>query len=319
MSELSCNSLNNWLKFKHLVLLETLSRTKNMHAAAEQMNLSQPAVSKMLKEIESLLGFTVFERQPRSMPVTALGKHVIIYAQKVLNDAKNFVEEIEVLRQGGHGYLKVGGIFAATAVVIPNSIIEIKEKWPLLSIDVVENTSDHLMEMLNDRILDLAIGRFTDHKQSQFFDFQALGPEPFCIVVNKKHPCSNQDFCRVEELLKWPWVLYPKGTPIRERMEKAFIRANVKIPLNTVNTMSMQTFLQILKGAPMVAMLPEAMVQQQVKEGTLHMLKTNLVIDYQDYGILTRKGEMVSDIAQKFINILRINSNIESVTSNGRN
>lgn len=316
MSDLSYNSLNNWLKFKHLVLLETLSRTKNMHIAAEQMNLSQPAVSKMLKEIESLLGFTVFERQPRSMPVTALGSHVVIYAQKVLNDAKGFVEEMEILRQGGHGYLKVGGIFAATAVVIPNSIIEIKKRWPLLSIDVVEQTSDHLMEMLNERTLDLAVGRFTNHTQSQFFDFEPLGPEPFCIVVNKEHPCSNQEYCNVEELLEWPWVLYPKGTPIRERMEKAFIRANVKIPLNTVNTMSMQTFLQILKGAPMVAMLPEAMVQQQVREGRLHILKTNLVIDHQDYGILKRKGEMVSDITQKFIHILKNNSNLESISSN---
>ena len=52
MADLTYASLNNWLKFKHLVLLETLARTNNMHLAAEQMNLSQPAVSKMLKEIE---------------------------------------------------------------------------------------------------------------------------------------------------------------------------------------------------------------------------------------------------------------------------
>ena len=175
MADLTYSSLNNWLKFKHLVLLETLARTNNMHLAAEQMNLSQPAVSKMLKEIEGLLGFQVFERLPRNMPVTALGEHVIRYAQRVLNDAKHFVEDIEILRLGGHGFLKVGGIFAATAVVIPNSIIEIKKQWPLLSIDVVEQTSDHLMEMLSEHTLDLAIGRFTDVTQSQFFDFQPLG------------------------------------------------------------------------------------------------------------------------------------------------
>ncbi len=80
MADLTYSSLNNWLKFKHLVLLETLARTNNMHLAAEQMNLSQPAVSKMLKEIEGLLGFQVFERLPRNMPVTALGEHVIRYA-----------------------------------------------------------------------------------------------------------------------------------------------------------------------------------------------------------------------------------------------
>ena len=106
MAELSCSSFNNWFKYRHLVLLETLARTNNMHLAAEQMNLSQPAISKMLKEIENLLGFAVFERLPRSMPVTALGQHVIRYSQRVLNDAQHFVEDIEMLRLGGHGFLK---------------------------------------------------------------------------------------------------------------------------------------------------------------------------------------------------------------------
>lgn len=308
MSDLSYSSLNNWLKYKHLVLLETLARTHNMHLAAEQMNLSQPAVSKMLKEIESLLGFAIFERLSRSMPVTALGQHVVLYAQRVLNDAKHFVEDIEMLRLGGHGYLKLGGIFAATAVVIPNSIIEIKKKWPLLSIDVVEQTSDHLMEMLSEHTLDLAIGRFTQVSQQQFFDFQPLGPEPFCIVVNRDHPCAQDKVCKIEALLDWPWVLYPKGTPIRQRMEAAFTRAKVKIPLNTVNTMSMQTFLQMLKTAPMIAMLPEAMVNQQVKEGKLCKLETDLVLDAQDYGILTRKGEPISEIATVFMQILLRNA-----------
>ncbi len=68
MADLTYSSLNNWLKFKHLVLLETLARTNNMHLAAEQMNLSQPAVSKMLKEIEGLLGFQVLSVCPEICP-----------------------------------------------------------------------------------------------------------------------------------------------------------------------------------------------------------------------------------------------------------
>lgn len=66
--------------------------------------------------------------------------------------------------------------------------------------------------------------------------------------------------------------------------------------------------LQILKGAPMVGMLPEAMVIDQVKEGQLQILETDLILDAQDYGILTRKNEPVSDIAAAFINILLKNA-----------
>lgn len=100
MSELSFSSFCGWLKFRHLLLIDTLGRTRNMHLAAQQMNLSQPAISKMLKEIESLLGFALFERQPRSMPPTALGEHVLRYAQIALNDARSFVEQIGSLREG---------------------------------------------------------------------------------------------------------------------------------------------------------------------------------------------------------------------------
>lgn len=304
MADLNYSTFNNWFKFKHLVLIDTLARTKNMHLTAEQMNLSQPAISKMLKEVESLIGFAIFERLPRTLLVTALGQHVVNYAQRVLNNAKNFVEEIEILRKGGHGYLKIGGIFAASAGVIPSAIIDIKSRWPLLTIDVVEQTSDQQLKMLAEHTLDLAIGRYTDHTQSEFFDFIPLGPEPFSIAVNAQHPCAAQKFCKLEELLKWPWVIYPKGTPIRRRMEEAFARANVKLPLNTVNTVSMQTFLQILQNAPVVGMLPEAMVSQLVADGKLHILETDLFIEAQEYGILTRKGEKPTEVAQVFIELL---------------
>ena len=60
MSNLSYSSFYNWMKLRHLVLIETLARTNNMHLTAEQMNLSQPAISKMLKEIENLIGFKLF-------------------------------------------------------------------------------------------------------------------------------------------------------------------------------------------------------------------------------------------------------------------
>src|SRR5690606_39792149 len=81
-------------------------------------------------------------------------------------------------------------------------------------------------------------------------------------------------------------------------------RSSDLVPLNTVNTMSMQTFLQIIQTAPMVAMLPEAMVAQQVKDGKLCIIETELILDAQDYGILTRKNEPISEIAQTFIEIL---------------
>lgn len=308
MSDLSFSTVCNWLKFKHLVLIDTLARTRNMHAAALHMNLSQPAVSKMLREIERLLGFDLFQRLPRNMPPTALGEHVVRYAQIALNDANKFVDQISSLREGGHGFLKVGAIFAATAVVLPDAIVELKKRWPLLSIEVVEQTSDHLMEMLDDKKLDLAVARYTSENQQQTYDFQALAPEPFCMVVNSRHPLTEREQTPLQALGNWPWILYPVGTPIRARMEQAFAQAGIATPKNTIDTISMQTFLQVLQSGPMIAMLPASMAQPHLDSGLLKVLDTPLKLAPQDYGILTRRGEPLLGAASEFAEILLANA-----------
>lgn len=310
MSDISFSTVCNWLKFKHLVLIETLARTRNMHTAAQHMNLSQPAVSKMLREIERLLGFDVFERLPRNMPPTALGEHVVRYAQIALNDASKFVDQISSLREGGHGFLKVGAIFAATAVVLPEAIVQLKARWPLLSIEVVEQTSDHLMEMLDDKKLDLAVARYTNENQQQVYDFQALAPEPFCMVVNSRHPLTELAQTPLQELGNWPWILYPLGTPIRARMEQAFAKAGIPTPKNTIDTISMQTFLQVLQAGPMIAMLPASMAQPHLDTGLLRVLNTPLKLAPQDYGILTRRGEPLLGAASEFAEILLANARL---------
>jgi DNA-binding transcriptional LysR family regulator len=308
MSDISFSTVCNWLKFKHLVLIDTLARTRNMHAAALHMNLSQPAVSKMLREIERLLGFDLFERLPRNMPPTALGEHVVRYAQIALNDANKFVDQISSLREGGHGFLKVGAIFAATAVVLPGALVQLKKRWPLLSIEIVEQTSDHLMEMLDDKKLDLAVARYTHENQQQVYDFQMLAPEPFCMVVNSRHPLTALEQTPLEELGNWPWILYPVGTPIRARMEQAFAKAGIPLPRNTIDTISMQTFLQVLQSGPTIAMLPVPMAQAHLDAGLLKVLNTPLKLAPQEYGILTRKGEPLLGAASELANILLANT-----------
>lgn len=138
MTDLGFRQLSNWLRFRHLVLIDTLARTQNMHATAQAMNISQPAVSKMLREVENQLGFSLFQRLPRNMSPTDLGSHVARYAQIALNDAQHFIGQVNHLRQGGHGLLKIGTIFAPTSVALPAAIVGVKERWPLLTLDILE-------------------------------------------------------------------------------------------------------------------------------------------------------------------------------------
>lgn len=297
-------SFCNWIRYKHLVLIDTLARTRNMHATAIRMSISQPALSKMLRDLEEQFGFALFERLPRSMPPTELGDYVVRYAQATLAGSQQFVDQVNRLRNGGHGFIRVGGIFAATAQVLPQAIATIKARSPLLSIDVVEQSSDHLLTMLEQDKLDIMIGRFTEERFSQLFDYQPLEPEPFSLVVNSEHPLNHAENVSAAALSEWPWVLYPVGTPIRDRLEQAFRRVGMGTPIDCVETISMPMFLQLLQSAPMIAVLPRSMVAVQLANGQLKELPSPLNLSALEYGVVTRKDEPLSASARVFVEIL---------------
>ena len=304
MAEVAFNQLCNWLRFRHLVLIDTLARTQNMHATAQEMNISQPAVSKMLREIEHQLGFDVFQRLPRSMSLTDLGSHVARFAQIALNDTQQFVVQINHLRQGGHGFLKVGTIYAAAAVAVPAAIVEVKQQWPLLTIEVLEGTSANMLTMLEHKELDLVVARFTLDRHRELFDFQPLAPEPLCLVTGSQHPLAGASETPLTDLGSWPWVVYPTGTPMRARLERAFIEANMQTPENTVETVSLQTTMQLLQTAPVVAMLAESMAEPEIQAGRLTRLALPFPLVLADYGIITRRNEPPSWSMQAFIDAL---------------
>ncbi|MEB0208791.1 LysR family transcriptional regulator [Pseudomonas sp. CCC3.1] len=304
MADVGFNQLCNWLRFRHLVLIDTLARTQNMHATAQEMNISQPAVSKMLREIEHQLGFDVFARLPRSMSLTDLGSHVARFAQIALNDTQQFVGQINHLRQGGHGFLKIGTIYAATAIAVPAAIVEVKQQWPLLTIEVLEGTSANMLTMLEHKQLDLVVARFTLDRHRELFDFQALAPEPLCLVTGSQHPLAGASEIPLNELGSWPWVLYPTGTPMRARLERAFVEAGMQTPENTVETVSLQTTMQLLQTAPVVAMLAESMAEPEIQAGRLTRLALPFPLVLADYGIITRRNEPPSWSMQAFIDAL---------------
>ncbi|MGZ5181846.1 MAG: LysR family transcriptional regulator, partial [Ramlibacter sp.] len=96
------------LKFRHLLLLDILGRTRNLRLAAEQMHMTQPAATKILADIESIFGAQLFERLPRDMRPTDLGQFALRFARVGLADLGKFVDDFNALRDGGHGKLTVG-------------------------------------------------------------------------------------------------------------------------------------------------------------------------------------------------------------------
>lgn len=277
-----------------------------MHAAARAMHLSQPAASKMLRDLEGYFGFALFDRLPRAMQPTELGEHVIHHAWRLLNDADRLVDDINDLSEGGYGQLLIGAIVAAAPEILPAAIACLKRQRPRLSISLKEQTSDQLLIELEYKRLDLVIGRLTHACQHNQFDFEPLRDEPLRVVVRKGHPLAEGDgMPDLATLSRWPWILHPMTSPMRGVFEAALAEEGVASPNDTVETTSIQVTLQLLQTSDMLAVLPRSVLRRPLESGQYVLLKRIIGKPLNYYGIITRRDEPLSIAAQELIEHLR--------------
>lgn len=298
-------ALSRQLKFRHLVLLDALAQTKNMRIAAERINVTQPAATKTLHDLEELLGIALFDRLPREMRPTELGSLVIRYAQRALNDLERFVGEVNVKRDGGYGYISIGAISASLGNVVTTAIRIIKQRRPLLTVRLFEQSSDQLLVGLEQRKFNFIVGRFTEIHQKNIFNFEALIDETLWVVVDSRHPLLKRKKINIHELRDWPWILQPPASPSRQLLEESFSQAGIPMPANLTEMPSVFPALQLLQSSNMIALQSRSAVSEYVRRGVLGRLPIEFGHKMSPYGILARKDEILSESAQEFAATLR--------------
>src|SRR3954468_5773806 len=218
------------LRVRHLRLLEALERSENLGQAAEGLGITRPAATKILQDAEELLGLPLFERRHRGRAPTEIGRFVIGYARRILNDTEGFLDQLSALKRGGYGFLSVGAIMATTPGILPAATAELKRRRPLLTVSLVASTSDRLLAALGLRELEVAICRLTHLRQQSQFDIEFLANETLWIFVGKDHalaPCAEVS---LHELSHLPLVMQPWTSPARQVLEAAFTTVGASSP-----------------------------------------------------------------------------------------
>lgn len=163
------------LKIRHLEVFVTLVETGSQSATATQLNITQPALSKWLRELEEDIGAALFERGRRLTP-TAYGEIVLQYARRVLGDSVRMGDELQTFRAGQSGRVRVGLLRSAAATLIPKVITSYLRIAPDVRISLFEDTLDNLLPRLERRELDCIIGRLQGRRCRPRFS-----PKPFMM------------------------------------------------------------------------------------------------------------------------------------------
>lgn len=302
---LSSQHLLNRLRFKQLALLVALDDHRNLHRAAEIVHLAQPSATKLIHDLELLFGVKLFERLPRGMQATEIGGEIVAFARRMLIDLDRFTQDLDSKRQGGFGQLMVGAIMGAAPDVVAHAVAEMKRLRPLLVVKLLGETSDEILNLLAQRRIDLAVGRFSQILQHNDIDYEVLGNELLCLVARRDHPLSRLKHVELRSLSQCSWVLQPLTSPARQIMEQEFGEVGMRTPADIIECTSIFATLQLVQKSDAVTVLPESVVRDHLDAGLLLRLPLTVGKNLPGFGILTRRGEPLSAVAVEFIQALR--------------
>jgi DNA-binding transcriptional LysR family regulator len=302
--------LERWItrkfRLRHVELIAELHDCGSILKAARRLSLTQPTVTKALRDVESTLGVKLFERSNRGLEPTAYGEIFARHAKIVLAQLRHAAEELESLRAGYSGKVTVGTLLAASASILPDAIAMLKKQRPAVAISVVVGTYDILMPSLLVGDLDMVLGRLPEEGRSRALVYEEFYAEPICVVARRGHPLARKRRLSLRELANEPWLLPLPETALRRQIERAFVEAGAPLPRNVIESVSILTNRALLRKSDCIGVMPYHVALDDVELGLLAILPVKLKSIETPVGAILRAPGTLPPAAAALLDCLRL-------------
>jgi DNA-binding transcriptional LysR family regulator len=302
--------LERWItrkfRLRHVELIAELYDCRSISKAARRLSLTQPTLTKALRDVERTLGLALFERTNRGLEPTPYGEIFARHAKIVLAQLRHAAEELESLHVGYSGKVTVGTLLAASASILPDAIALLKKERPEVAISVVVGTYDILVPSLLAGDLDMVLGRLPEQGRSRALLYEEFYAEPVCLVTRRGHPLTSKRRLGLRDLSNEAWLLPLPETSLRRQIERAFLEANVPLPKNVIESVSILTNRVLLRKSDCIGVMPYHVALDDVEHQLLSILPVKLKSIDSPVGAILRAPGALPPAAAAFLEFLRV-------------
>ena len=299
--------LRKGLKISHLRLLSALAETGQLTKAAASIGISQPAASRLVAEVERIIGHPVHERSGRGIEMTVLGRALAGRAQRIRIELDDAARDLAEIAAGGVGHVRVGTVTgAALDSVLPALQIE-RQQHPNVSFEVVVAASDALCEQVLAGRLDFALGRLPDGPQANELAYAGLESEPVDLIVRQGHPLTRSA-SGLDAVLHCDWVM-PGAESLLTRTVLARLQTlGLPRPALRIATASFMLTLALLQRSDAVAAVSRSIARQfgGAPGMGLAILPFDLGIVVEPYGMISRQAVSLTPAAQRLADLVQL-------------
>jgi DNA-binding transcriptional LysR family regulator len=289
---------------RHLDVLLAVAAEGSMQRAAHRVHLTQPAISKLVRELETMFGAPLFDRTKRGVTLTECGRALAIRAEYLCNDLDRARDEVAAIGRGTLGSLRIGALPVVESALLPQSLMALRKIAPALRIRVQDGTGAALLDQLRRGEIDCVIGRLDSGADGKDIRAEKLLRLPTRLVARRRHPLAARNRVTPEQLASYPWVLPQPGAPIRTVIDGVFAAAGIPAPVPVVESTSIRLNYELMRSSDMIGAMPDDAAVAYNACRALAILPFDIGDRLPWVGIMTRSAPPSQALAL-FLRVLR--------------
>jgi LysR family pca operon transcriptional activator len=280
--------MDHRIKFRHLQTFLEVARQKSVGRAADILHVSQPAVTKTIRELEAALDATLFEKDGRGIRITRYGEVFLRHAGQSIAAIQQGIDSVARAQQSAGPPVRIGALPTVSARIMPGAIEAFIAERTGSPIKIVTGENLVLLDQLRVGVLDLVVGRLAAPEQMTGLRFEHLYSEQVDFVVRKGHPllrAKTFDFSRIREFT----VLMPThGSIIRPFAERFLIAHGIaELPVE-IETVSDSFGRALVRRSDAIWIISEGVVAADLETGELQLLPIDTSETRGSVGLTTR-------------------------------
>ncbi len=297
--------LRSNLKLKHLQLLIALDQFRHLGKTAEFLSVTQPAVSKMLGEIENMFDTVLFLRSTRGTEPTPTGETVIRFARHVIAEYEKTRDALQSAQDGSAGRVSVGAMVVATPVLLVQAMARFKQALPAATVLVEEGDLTRLLPRLRMGELDLIVGRLEPGYAAPDLHTEALCHETMCLICAPEHPLSQAKRVSWARLQQERWVMPPPWATSRTKLHQLFYKNRLNPPTDCVESASFLVTLSHVTELGAIGFVADNVGRKLQAQGLARVLPVALPMELPPLGLIGLQARLLGPTAERLALALR--------------
>lgn len=300
------------LKLVHLRLLAALGETRQIGLAAEKVGVSQPAASRLLAELEQIIGAPVHVRTGRGISLTPAGEALALRAQRVQMELRDAARDLANILAGGAGHVRIGAVTGPALDRVLPALRTVRLSQPQVTAEVIVATSDILCQQLLAGRVDFVIGRMPEGSERNLLEILPIAAEPVSLVVRRGHPLDRDRLIVAKDLLTYDWVMPGPESILCRAVLARLSELRLPPPPQRLATASFLLTLALLQQSNAIAPLARAVADTfaRAPDTTFTQLPIDLGIEVPPFGLITRQNMVLTTVARRLVELILVNDQV---------